>query len=159
MVLSVEANLADRVNSSLGETVLGDLSDSPEQPHREGIQEGSLVGRLDDDQTSGLATCDATLAKCLVRATPIRQRQTDLVPHALSGYGPHAVRRPKQVNGSSHIEETLVDRNPLDQRSEVVEDRDDRITQTSDSGESARHELDRGAELRALRPGIPARTP
>ena len=51
------------------------------------------------------------------------------------------------MDGAGNVKETFVDGDPLDQRSEFVEHRDHRITQTLVLMEMATDELDRGAKL------------
>ena len=102
---------------------------------------------------SGLATCDATLARCLVRATPIdkgrpisrRTRRRMAVAISLGG--------PKRWTEPPHVKKGFVYGDPLDSRSELGEDGDDIVAELLVTLEVPTYE----EEIPAKLAGLPAR--
>ena len=64
---------------------------------------------------SGLATCDATLARCLVVATPTETGKPSSTWHSPTDLVGDLGRRAKETNGR-HVEERFVHRDAFHQR-------------------------------------------
>ena len=123
-------------------------------PTGSGSRNSSSVPAATTTSPSGLATCDATLARCLVVAHADRDRQPELgrAPGRRISVG-HRRRRPEEVDRPGDVEERLVDRDPLDEGSEVVEHLHHRVAEALVLLEVATGEREAGAELA----GAPAR--
>ena len=78
---------------------------------------------------SGLATCEAIFARCLVRATPIEIGRPSSAPHPAPDRARNFGGRAEQMRAARHIGEGFVDGDALDQRREIVEHLDDRIAE------------------------------
>ena len=104
---------------------------------------------------SGLATCDATLARCFVVATPTEIGRPSSVRTRCADLGGHRRRRTEEVHRSGDVEERLVDRDPLDERREVVEHLHHRVAEAL----VLRKWPPANAQARAELPGPPAGHP
>ena len=100
------------------------ISSTGRSCRKESSVPGSTITR-----PSGLATCEAILARCLVRATPIEigrpsslRTRRRIAPRYFGG-------RAEQMRAAGNIGKSFVDGNALDQRGEIVEHRDDRIAE------------------------------
>ena len=96
---------------------------------------------------SGLATCDAILARCFVHAAPTEMGSPISVRTRVRIRSPMISGRAEQVHRSGHVEERFVDRDALDQRGEVAEHCHHLIRQPLVLGEVAVHEHQVGAQL------------
>ena len=95
---------------------------------------------------SGFATCDAILARCLVRATPIEIGRP-FRPHPSPHRGGDLGRRPEQVRTAGDVGKGLVDGDPLDQRREIVEHLDGGVAQPLVVAEMTADEDELGIEF------------
>ena len=75
-----------------------------------------------------MATCEAILARCLVRATPTEIGRPSSV-RTRAGSLRDVGRRAEQMGAARHIGEGLVDGNALDQGGEIVEHLDGGVAQ------------------------------
>ena len=73
---------------------------------------------------SGLATCEAILARCLVRATPTEIGRPSSSRTRAPDRSRDLRRRAEQMRAAGDVGEGLVDRDALDQRREVAEHAD-----------------------------------
>jgi hypothetical protein len=79
---------------------------------------------------SGLATCEAIFAKCLVRATPTENRKPDLCAHATSNGLRKLDRRAKEAVRARHIGEGFINRAALNEGREITQNVDGGIAQS-----------------------------
>ena len=89
---------------------------------------------------SGLATPLATLARNFVARDADRDRQPDLIAHVAAQPRRDLGRRAADALEAAHVEERLVDRQPLDERRRVLEDAEDRLAGVDVGREARRHD-------------------
>ena len=124
---------------------------------RERVEELALAGRASTTTSpSGLATCDAIFARCLVRAAPTEIGRPTSSRTRRPDRGGDRRRRPEEVRRARDVEERLVDRDPLHRRREVAEDRHHLVAQPLVLLEVPPDEDQVGAELPRLPSGHPA---
>ena len=100
---------------------------------------------------SGFATCEAILARCLVRATPTEIGSPSSARTRRRIVGGDRGRRPEQMRGAGDVGEGLVDRDPLDQRRKIAEHPHRRIAEPLILGKMPADEDQLGTQL-ARRP-------
>ncbi len=103
-------------------------------PHSSSTGNGSRNARSSPGATTtrplGFATCDATLARCLVVATPTEIGRPISVAHPSTDLGRDLRGGAEQVRRARHVEERLVDRHPLHPWGEVAQHLHHRVTET-----------------------------
>jgi len=134
------------------EATFGRRSDAPNQPDREGVEKVALILGCDRYQTVGFGYLRCDLGEMLGPSHTNRQRQTDFVADASADGGRDLARRSEKTDGAPHIEEGLVDRDPLDSRGEVREDGHDIVAKLLVALEVATDEQEFSAELASLPP-------
>ena len=135
-------------------------ADAPEPLDRQRVEERrARASGGTTSSPSGLATPLATLARNFVRATPTvigsptRSRTSRRSRTAISSGEPDDPLHP------AHVEERLVDREPLDERRRVVEDREHRLARLGVGRHARRHDDRVRAQPPRLPPPIAVRTP
>ena len=132
-------------------------------PHSSSTGSGSRNARSRPGATtttpSGLATCDATLARCLVVATPTETGKPSSTRTRRRISSAISAGRAEQMYGTRHVEERFVDRDAFHQRGEVAENVDHLVAESLVLTEMPVDERQTGAQPRARRPGIPPCTP
>jgi hypothetical protein len=78
---------------------------------------------------SGLATCEAIFARCLVRATPTEIGRPSSGPHAVADRPRNFYRRTEEMSAACDVGKGLVNGNPLDKGREIVDHLDGGIAQ------------------------------
>jgi hypothetical protein len=145
--------LPNGVDTGLVKYLLRHPSHTPDQSHRQRVEERSLVFRFDHDQTVRLGDLRCHFCQVLGSSNADRHRQANLVPNPFSDTDGDGAWGAKQMDRSRDIKESLVDRDPFNKWREVVEHCHNRIAQTLIFMEVSGDELDRWAKL----PGPPAR--
>ncbi len=84
-------------------------------------RKASSVAGSTTTSPSGLATCEAILARCLVRATPTEMGRPSSSRTRRRIVARDRLGRAEQVRAAGDVGEGLVDRDALDQRGEVAE--------------------------------------
>ena len=115
-------DLADRANPARVQPRRGLRADAPEPLDGERVEERELAVRLDDEQPVGLRDAARDLREELRARDPDRDRQADALEHVAAEPRGDLGRRPGDPLHPAHVEERLVDREPLDERASVVED-------------------------------------
>ena len=127
VALAERRDLPDRRQPAGVQLAGGDRPDAPQPLDRQRVQELQLLPGRHDNSPSGFATALATLARCLVVATPTvignptssrtRVRNRSAICSGEPGDAPHA----------AHVQERLVDRDALHERRRVLEDLEHRL--------------------------------
>jgi hypothetical protein len=151
--------LADRPDTQVGEALLVHRAHSPDQADGERVEEGPLGARCHDDQAVRLGHLGGDLREVLGPRGADRDGEPDLGPDALAD--PRADRRGRaeQVGRPGHVEERLVDRDPLDRRCDVPEDRHHGIAEPLVLPVVTPHEDELGAQPGRPPAGHPALHP
>ena len=123
------------------------LADAPEPLHRQRVQEVAFTLGRHDEQAVGLADGAGDLGEELGAGDPDGDRETDVGPHPFPQPGGDLGRRAGDLEQPTHIEEGLVDRDRLDERRGVAEDREDVLAGLRVRLEVRRHDDGLGAEV------------
>ena len=100
---------------------------APEPLDRERVQERELAARRHDEEAVGLGDPARHLGKELRPGDADRDREPDALAHLGAQTGGDLGRRAREPPDPAHVEERLVDRQPLDERRGVLEDLEDRL--------------------------------
>ena len=119
--LSEPRHLADGCDSELAEPRRRHGPDAPQTLDREGVEEGHLVVRLYQQEAVRLGDCAGDLREVLRPGDADRDRQPDPLAH-LATQPDRSLRGGRHAPEAVDVEERLVDRQPFDQRRDVVED-------------------------------------
>ena len=133
-------------------------------PHRSRTGRGSRkacsVPASTTTRPSGLATCEATLARCLVVATPTEMGSPSSSRTRRAHGGGHLRRRAEEVDRAADVGEGLVDGDALDERREVAQHVDGGVAEALVLAEVAADEdAVRGTAACAFDPDMPPCTP
>ena len=145
-------HLPDRRDPARVQLARGDLADAPQRLDRQRMQERELASGGTTSSPSGFATPDATLARNFVRATPTVIGSPTFSRTRDTQTSRDLRRRARDPPHSAHVDERLVDRQPLHQRRRVLEDREHVLAGLRVGLEARRH--DDGLRAQAL--GRPA---
>ena len=144
-------DLADGRDPSAMELLGGHGPDAPEPLDGKRVEKGELAVGRDDEQPVGLGDAARHLGEELRPRDADGDRQTD----SLANVAPQPRRDLDGCAGdplhAAHVEERLVDREPLDERTVVVEHREHRLARVGVRVHAGR-DHDR---LRAQPPGLP----
>ncbi len=140
-----------RVDAALVQLGRRHRADAPQPLDRQRVQERQLALGGTSSSPSGLATPLATLARNFVRAMPTviagrRRRAPASQPHR------DLDRRARTPPQPADVEERLVDRDALDERRGVLEDREHRLARLDVRVEPRRHHDRLRAQLARLPP-------
>ena len=145
--------LPDGLDADLGEPGLGRRADAPHQRHRQIVQEVELGAGLDHHQPVGLRHLRGDLGEMLRPRHADRDRQAELGLHAAADSSGNLLRRSEQMRAAGHIGKSLVDRDALDQRREIVEHPDRGVAEALVFAEAAADEDQLRAKLARLAAG------
>ena len=146
-------HVGDGVDAASLERLRGLGSDAPQRPDGQRPQEGVRVGRGDDQQPVGLAHRRGDLRDVLRRGDADAARQARLFEDPSAQRTGDLARTPPQPPGAAHIEERLVDRERLDERSHVAEDLHDLARDLDVAVEVRQHDDRRRAQAQRLTDG------
>ena len=130
----------------------GDLADAPEPLDGQRLQERALAVRRHEQQAIGLGDPARDLGEELRARDPHRDRQPDLVGHPRPQLRGDLHRRPDDLEQAADLEERLVDREALDERRGVAEDREHGLARRRVGVHPRRHHDGLGAERPRLPP-------
>ena len=142
--------LGDGVDALLGQLLLGDRPDAPDEADRQRVEELALAIGWHHHQSIGLGHLRGDLGEVLRARGSDRDGQAHLGAHALADAGGDVLGWPEEVHGPADVEERLVDGDALDQWREVAEYRHHLVGQALVVAEVPAHEREVGAQL--LRP-------
>ena len=121
-VLGELRDLADRADPALVEPGGGLRPDTPEPLDRQRVEELELSVGRDDEQAVGLRDAARNLGEELRARDANGDREADPLAHLAPQARSDLFRRACEPLHSAHVEEGLVDREPLDERCRVLED-------------------------------------
>ena len=131
----------------------GDLADAPQALDRQRVQERELAVGRHDEQPVGLGDAARDLGEELRPATPTVIGKPDLRrARRAQAHGDLASACPRAARMPAHVEERLVDRQPLDERRRVLEDAEHRLARLR----VRRHARRTTIASRAQAPRLPA---
>ncbi len=139
----------------------GDRPDAPDQPDRQRVEERALIGRMHDDETRR-AWPPARRSWPGAWCAPRRPRWAGRPRCALGARirSPMTSTGPKRWTEPGHVEERLVDGDPLHERREVAQHRHDVDRRAAGTRRSARARTCRSGHRRfARQPDMPPCTP
>ena len=103
-------------------------SDAPERFYREGVEELQLQTGLDDEQPVGLGNRACNFREELRRCDADAQRQSDLASNPFAQRLRNRAAITNQPPQTGHVDEGLIDREPLNLRRRFPEDLEHRLT-------------------------------
>ena len=128
----------------------GRRPDAPDALDRQRVQERELALGRHDEQPIRFRNGARDLGEELRPGDPDGDGDADLLAHpAAEPYGDLA-RRAREALHAAHVEEGLVDRDPLDERGRVLEDREERLARSRVLGHARRHDERLGTEAARL---------
>jgi hypothetical protein len=121
--------LPNGVDTDLRESCGGDQPHSPHQLDREIVKEIQLGLGIDNDQPVRLGHLRGNFREVLGARHADRNWQAKLGTHTMTDCSRDLRRRTEKVRASRNVSKCLVDRNPLDEGSEIIEHIDGSIAQ------------------------------
>ncbi len=113
--------VADGSDAAFGESRPGRRADAPHHLHRQIMKEGELGLRVDDNQPVGLGDLRGDLGEVLCAGDADGDGKGQFVAHPSADRRGDLGRRAEEVGAACDVGESLVDRDPLDQRREVAQ--------------------------------------
>src|SRR4051794_17825776 len=121
--------LPNGMDVDLRQARLGGRSHSPHQLDWQVVQEAELGGGIDTYQPVGFGHLRGNFRQVLGTGHADRDWQAKLGAHTAPYRACDLSRRAEEMGAPRDVGEGFVDGNPLDQRSEIIENADGRITQ------------------------------
>ena len=133
--------------------------DAPDALDRQRVQERELALGRHDEEPVRFRDSARDLGQELRPRDADGDGDADLLAHAPAEPHGDLARRAREALHAAHVEERLVDRDSLDERGRVLEDREERLARSRVLRHARRHDERLGQRRSACLPPIAVRTP
>ena len=144
--------VADRRDAAAPELRGGRLPDAPHRLDGQRVQEGALAVGRHEQEPVGLRRCARDLGEELRAGDSDRDGDPDALAHRAAAGGGRSRAASDAALHPAHVEEGLVDREPLDERGRVLEHGVERLARLGVGAHPRRHDDGLGAETQRLAP-------